>query len=124
MTNDELKQCHFHGYIASNPDYPVLNIAAAVQIFCYEIYKSVIADTHQPKIEAYPKTGYPTAEDLSLLYQSLEQCLYDIDFIIQQHPGNIINHLKKLLTKARPDNKDINILRGIISKIQKLIAKK
>ena len=40
MTNTELMQCHYHVAIPANPDYPVLNVAAAVQIACYEIFQA------------------------------------------------------------------------------------
>ncbi|MDB2384320.1 RNA methyltransferase, partial [Endozoicomonas sp.] len=37
MTNEELLKCHYHVAIPANPEYPVLNVAAAAQIMCYEI---------------------------------------------------------------------------------------
>lgn len=36
LTNDELMQCHAHVFIPTNPEYGVLNVAAAVQVLAYE----------------------------------------------------------------------------------------
>ena len=37
LTNDELSYCHFLTRIPANPDYSSLNIAAAAQVFAYEL---------------------------------------------------------------------------------------
>ena len=37
LTNEELQQCHYHVYIPSDSDYGVLNVAAAIQVICYEV---------------------------------------------------------------------------------------
>ena len=37
LTNEELQHCHFQIIIPANPDYSSLNLAAAVQIVCYEL---------------------------------------------------------------------------------------
>ena len=36
LTNEELDRCHFMVRIPANPDYSSLNLAAAVQVLCYE----------------------------------------------------------------------------------------
>lgn len=36
LTNDELMLCHAHVFIPTNPEYGVLNVAAAVQVLAYE----------------------------------------------------------------------------------------
>ena len=40
LTNDELARCHCHVNIPANPDYSSLNLAAAVQVLCYELRMS------------------------------------------------------------------------------------
>ena len=37
LTNDEMARCQFMVCIPANPDYSSLNLAAAVQIVCYEL---------------------------------------------------------------------------------------
>ena len=39
LSNEELMLCHCHLQIPANPDYPSLNLAMAVQVVCYELFK-------------------------------------------------------------------------------------
>ncbi|MET4694028.1 tRNA (cytosine(32)/uridine(32)-2'-O)-methyltransferase TrmJ [Endozoicomonas lisbonensis] len=121
LTNEELEKCHFHACIDANPDYPVLNVASAIQILCYELRKaSVHFDRTTIQLQAQPQAEeYPLQEELERFYQHLEQTLTDIDFIIQQHPGKVMKRLRRLFNRARPESKELNMLRGILSSAQK-----
>lgn len=123
LTNNELEKCHFHTSIAANPEYPVLNVASAIQILCYEIFKaSQQQDTtwHGAK----PEQEYPLNGELERFYEHLEATLTDIDFIIQQHPGLVMTRLRRLFNRARPEAKELNMLRGILVAAQKAAEKK
>lgn len=50
LTNDELSHCHFLTRIATNPDYSSLNIAAAAQVFAYELRRTAL----QWQVDAAP----------------------------------------------------------------------
>ena len=43
LTNEELQKCHTHLVIPANPAYSSLNLAMAVQVVCYEIYRQLEA---------------------------------------------------------------------------------
>ena len=116
MQSEDLLQCNFHGYIPANPDYSSLNLAAAVQTFCYEVFQATEAVRTQPREYIYP---YPQAKDMDYFYHHLEKVLTDVNFIVAQHPGQMIQRLKRLFNRARPDEKELNILRGILSAIEK-----
>ncbi len=116
LQGDDLKQCHFHGYIPANPDYSSLNLGAAVQTFCYEIFQASEAKHTQPKNIDYQ---YPEVKDMEYFYQHLERVLVDVKFLIPQHPGQMMQRLRRLFNRARPDEKELNILRGILSAIEK-----
>ncbi|UYM16518.1 tRNA (cytosine(32)/uridine(32)-2'-O)-methyltransferase TrmJ [Endozoicomonas euniceicola] len=117
LTNEELEKCHFHVCIDANPDYPVLNVASAIQILCYELRKASVRFNQK---DIQPKTeDYPLQEDLERFYQHLEQTLTDIGFIIKQHPGRVMKRLRRLFNRARPESKELNILRGILSSAQR-----
>ncbi len=117
MTNEELQQCHFHVSIDANPDYPVLNVASAVQILCHEIYQAQLAST-QTITEDAEQTVYPDVQQMTQFYQQLELALTEINFIIAQHPGKIMTKLHRLFNRARPEQEELNILRGILSRIR------
>jgi tRNA (cytidine32/uridine32-2'-O)-methyltransferase len=111
----DLQQCNFQGYIPANPKYSSLNLGAAVQTFCYEIFQATQAHSTQPKNTRYQ---YPEKQEMDYFYQHLNQVLMDIHFIIPQHPGQIMQRLKRFFNRARPDEKELNILRGVLSSIE------
>nr|WP_257263657.1 tRNA (cytosine(32)/uridine(32)-2'-O)-methyltransferase TrmJ [Endozoicomonas sp. ONNA2] len=125
LTNSELEKCHFHTSIDANPEYPVLNVAHAIQILCYEIFK---ASLNKLKKENHwhdekPDHEYPLNKELENFYEHLETTLTDIDFIIQQHPGLVMTRLRRLFNRARPEAKELNMLRGILRAAQKASGK-
>ena len=122
LTNDELQLCNFHVMISANPDYPVLNMAQAVQILCYEIWQAYQRVGKQDKIEA--NVSYPKHEAMETFYQTLEQTLYDVNFIIKQHPGDVMIKLRRLFNRARLESQELNILRGVLSRVQQNAMKK
>ncbi len=113
---EDLQRCNFHAYIPANPNYSSLNLAAAVQTFCYEIFQASEAMSTQPNNPVYP---YPSSQDMDYFYQHLKKILTDINFLVPQHPGQTMQRLRRLFNRARPDEKELNILRGILSAIEK-----
>ncbi|MEC5321338.1 tRNA (cytosine(32)/uridine(32)-2'-O)-methyltransferase TrmJ [Brenneria populi subsp. brevivirga] len=118
LTNDELQKCHYHVAIPANPEYSSLNLAMAVQILAYEVRVAYL-DRQQTDKEEYGATPYPLVDDLERFYQHLEQTLRQTGFIRQAHQGQVMNKLRRLFTRARPESQELNILRGILSSIQK-----
>ena len=116
LQSEDLNKCNFHGYIPANPDFSSLNLAAAVQTFCYEIFQAAEATRTQPKSDAY---DYPENKDMEYFYEHLEKVLTDVHFTIPKHPGQMLERLRRLFNRARPDQKELNILRGILSAIEK-----
>lgn len=124
LTNQELEKCHFHVSIDANPEYPVLNVASAIQILCYEIRKSELKRAANTDNQTSEAPEYPLNRELELFYEHLEKTLTDINFIIQQHPGLVMTRLRRLFNRARPESKELNMLRGILGSIQKSIKGK
>lgn len=116
LQGDDLKCCNFHAYIPANPEYCSLNLAAAVQTFCYEIFQAVEADRTRPKDCVYQ---YPQNKDMEYFYAHLEAVLKQVDFIVPSHPGQMMERLRRLFNRARPDEKELNILCGILSAIER-----
>lgn len=118
LTNEELQQCTHHVHIPSNPDYSSLNLAMAVQTLAYEVRMQFLeADAH-PERE---QSEYPLAEDLERFYVHLEETLGETGFIIKNHPGQVMAKLRRLFNRARPESAELNILRGILTSIDKKI---
>ncbi|MFM1713014.1 tRNA (cytosine(32)/uridine(32)-2'-O)-methyltransferase TrmJ [Aeromonas salmonicida] len=116
LTNDELQKCHYHVAIPANPEYSSLNLAMAVQTICYEVRMCWLQD-QAPEVES--EADYPSAHQLEGFYQHLEQTLLKTGFIADDHPGQVMSKLRRLFNRARPEVIELNILRGILTSIQK-----
>lgn len=117
LTNDELQKCHYHVAIAANPEYSSLNLAMAVQTLCYEVRMHWL---QQEQVgESDMAVDYPSAEQLEGFYQHLEQTLLKTGFIADDHPGQVMSKLRRLFNRARPEVVELNILRGILTSVQK-----
>ncbi|MFI8416619.1 tRNA (cytosine(32)/uridine(32)-2'-O)-methyltransferase TrmJ [Serratia sp. NPDC078593] len=118
LTNDELQKCHYHVAIPANPDYSSLNLAMAVQILAYEVRVAYL-DSQQADAPPAVEEAYPLVDDLERFYQHLEKTLHKTGFIRPAHPGQVMSRLRRLFTRARPEAQELNILRGMLTSIDK-----
>lgn len=122
LTNEELNTCNRIISIPCNPDFSSLNLAAAVQVICYELRKSIqISDKAASRKEGYQPV---TTEDMSLFYEHLEQTLIEIGFLDPARPRRLMRRMRRLFNRAQPDRNEYNILRGILTAIQQKSGRK
>lgn len=119
LTNDELKRCQHLVYIPANPAYSSLNLAQAVQVIAYELTRRSRGGLPERETAHEPVS----AEVLESFFGHLEETLRDVGFIKKQ-PGKLMLRLRRLFHRARPDTTEINILRGILTDVQKLVRRK
>lgn len=127
LSNEELQLCNYHVCIPANPEYSSLNLAMAVQTLCYEVRMSYLASQEAEKpteSKVEDESIYPSSKQMELFYEHLETTLNDTGFIIKQHPGIVMTKLRRLFNRARPEEVELNILRGILSSIGKTIKNK
>ena len=116
LTNEELERCHYLMHIPSNPEYSSLNVAAAIQVLSYEIFSRT-----QGQQQTYDKQQEPLADagQMEGFYDHLFQVLTGIGFLHQEHPRKMMRRLRRLFNRSQPDRVEMNILRGILSTIEK-----
>jgi len=116
LTNDEMQCCHQLVNIPSNPDYSSLNLAQAVQIIGYELRMAALGSAG---LQLDPPDWQPVdAVQMERLYQHLEKTLLDIQFLNPAQPKKLMMRLRRLFNRARPDQNELNILRGILAAAQ------
>ncbi len=115
LSNEEIDRCQFLVQIPSNPDYGSLNLAAAVQIISYEILMAHRA--HEKSDVAAGSVDYQpaAAEEMERFYEHLERVLIQLGFLNPDNPRMLMRRLRRFYNRARPDENEINILRGILS---------
>ncbi|HEY8538179.1 MAG TPA: RNA methyltransferase [Steroidobacteraceae bacterium] len=115
LTNAELARCHRLVTIPTHPDYSSLNLAMAVQVMAYEIWLAI-----RPGAPAQPPLEVPlaTATEMERLYRHIEEVLDYIDFRDRTGSGHLMARIRRLFNRARLDQNEINILRGILTAVQ------
>ncbi|OGI50615.1 MAG: tRNA (cytosine(32)/uridine(32)-2'-O)-methyltransferase TrmJ [Candidatus Muproteobacteria bacterium RIFCSPHIGHO2_12_FULL_60_33] len=117
LLNSELDRCHFVVTIPADPSYSSLNLASAVQILAYEIYRAALAEKLETVRE--PREGRPASDaDMQRFYQHLEEVLQQIGFLDPANPRFLMRRLMRLFNRAGLDDNEMNILRGILTATQ------
>lgn len=118
LTNDELGRCHYLVHIPSAPEFSSLNLAAAVQVVCYELRMAGLVGKHTggPRPEAEDPVP---ADDMERFYIHLQETLEQIGFLDPANPRMMMRRLRRLFNRARPNEVEMNILRGILTAAQK-----
>lgn len=62
LTNQELAMADYHIQIDANPDYPVLNVASAIQVISSFFYSRFLQDARKPTV-SNPATSLPSLAD-------------------------------------------------------------
>jgi len=124
LHNDDIQLAHYRVSIPANPDYSSLNLASAVQILCYELRKQFERNLPQQSQEAgrdevTQHKFLPSIAQRENFYEVLEEVLNDSGFVNQQHPGQLMLKIRRLVSRAEPDESEMNILRGALAAIQR-----
>jgi tRNA/rRNA methyltransferase len=111
LTTEELSLCRWHATIATANEYGSLNLSQAVLLFCYELCKA----------EESPgggRTELPaTSGEMEYMFNQMGQSLQKIGFLNEQNPGHIMLSLRRMLFRANLDNREVSILRGMMTQI-------
>ena len=116
LSNDDLDLCHTLLTIPTDPGFSSLNLAMAVQVLTYELRVASMLDEGPVfEVEAPPASG----EEMEHFYKHLEKVLLDIGFMDPENPRHLMRRMRRLYIRARPDKNEINILRGILTAIDR-----
>jgi tRNA (cytidine32/uridine32-2'-O)-methyltransferase len=116
LDNSALEQCHYHVTIPSSEEYSALNLAASVQVLCYEIRLAILAQASKAQA---PSRGDPkaTQAEVEQLYQHLFSTIENIGFFDPKNPGKVQSRLRRLFARAHLEKLEVNILRGILNAV-------
>ena len=114
LTNAELDCCQRLIHIPANPDYSSLNLAMAVQVMAYEARIACL----QPVVEQ--EEGVPPATQAAMegFFEHLERGLIHLRYLRPENPRLLMRRMRRLFHRAAPDADEVNLLRGILTKIE------
>ena len=121
LTNEELHRCHYHVHIPSNPDYSSLNLAAAVQVLCYEVRMAALARLGQDPTDNPWDIEPARHEEVEMFFDHFEGMMVDIGFHDRDNPRQTMTRIRRLFNRIRLDQMELSILRGVLTGIQQAI---
>jgi tRNA (cytidine32/uridine32-2'-O)-methyltransferase len=125
LSNEELQLCHYHVNIPSNVDFSSLNVAASVQLIAYEIkMASGVYEKEQRESETIENCDeVANVASMEMFYKHLEEVLIELGFLRIDKSVYLMRRLRRLYNRARLEKLELNILRGILTAIQKKYLK-
>lgn len=119
LTNAELAQCQRHVTIPTNPAFSSLNLGAAVQVLAYELKLATLA---APCDQPPPDSEYASAEQVEGFFEHLQTTMVEIGFLDMRQPKLLMQRMRRLFHRARLEKTELNILRGLLSTVQRKLV--
>jgi len=115
LTNEDLDAAHVLVRIPANGAYASLNLAMAVQLVSYELFRASGAKVVAPTADA----PLATPADMERLYVHLAQVMEEVDFRDRTQSGtHLMARIRRFLQRAELDQNEVNILRGLLTATQ------
>ena len=119
LSNDELARCSVAATIPANPGYGSLNLAAAVQVAAYELRVAALSDD----VWSAPSFERATQDDIEGLHAHAQRTLTALHFFNPAMPRRLMPRLRRLFGRAVLEREEVNILRGILARVDELVAR-
>jgi tRNA (cytidine32/uridine32-2'-O)-methyltransferase len=122
LENEDLQHCHACVLIPCNPEYASLNLASAVQVLSYEIRLQRIEQHLINKPDAKSvEIEIANHEQMERFFSHLAQFMDEVDFHKGKPPELVTQRLRRLFLRAEMDEREIKIIRGLLSDAQRLL---
>ena len=116
LQNEHLEAAHALIRIPANPAYLSLNIAMAVQLVAYELFRAF----EEPVVPDLRSAPLATPVEMERLYTHLAQVMEEVEFRDRTQSGtSLMARIRRFLQRAELDANEANILRGFLTSIQK-----
>ena len=109
LTTDQVQLCQLIATIPANPRYSSLNLAAAVQVFAYELRMHAAGGALPVKPRALA-----SQEAVEGFYAHLESALLESGFLNPRQPKKLMQRMRRLFARAQLEREEVNILRGVV----------
>jgi tRNA (cytidine32/uridine32-2'-O)-methyltransferase len=123
LTNEELQLCHLHVNIPASEDYTSLNLGMAVQVITYELRMAQLAGELSTDDMQEWDTKLAKVDDTERMLVHLEETLIELEFLKPAAPKQLMTRLRRLYSRARMDELEVQMMRGILSATQHWVKK-
>ncbi len=131
LTNEELAVADYHIQIDANPDYPVLNVASAVQVissssfiysyFCHINNNQTSSINHELIHNIRQEWDNPAIshDQQQQLTNKIIKLMQSLELANNDDLKGLPNRLARLTSRVQLDSKEYQIIMAIIGKLQK-----
>jgi tRNA/rRNA methyltransferase len=114
LEHTDLALCHELISIPSSAAFSSLNLSHAVMVVMYEFFVAATATSSQENTELAPD------RELERFYEHMKNTLLDIEFIDDRNTEHMMFSLRQLFGRMRLDTREIGILQGILSAVDRI----
>jgi len=118
LLNEEVTRCHHLIHIPADEGYPALNLAQAVAICLYEVYKAW-QQREQPVADRLPPAPFA---DQERMFDHLRTALAEIHFLYGTNADSLMHALRHLIGRAQPSAMEVDLLFGLARQIRWYVA--
>ncbi len=116
LSNDEMGHCHYLVQIDANPDYASLNLAAAVQLMCYDVRMAALAQQGRAEPEHEPLANQQHFDSFIDSWLSLME---SVGFGDEKQSASLKSRIRRVFMRAEPLRSEVDLLHGMLSQLLK-----
>jgi TrmH family RNA methyltransferase len=117
LSNEELRRCHAISTVPAAVNHPSLNLAQAVMIYAYELYKSSFED------EKKFRWRLASYDQMEGVYEHLRKSLAQVDFVPMDNWENFIMRFRRMFDRANPEIRDVKLMHKILQAFDEYIVR-
>ncbi len=110
LSNDEIYRCHVAAKLLTSDKFSSMNLAQAVLVASFQTFSFRREPTPQIR-----RSSPASHDQLEGFFAHLREVLDRTKFLPQQNPDKFFNQLRALYSKLPLEEREIRILRGILS---------
>lgn len=114
LTSAELDLCGERATVPTSPEFPVMNLAQSVSLFCYELSRAAAAETPAPEASE----DLASHDEIERVHERARRLLLQIGFLNPDSPDAIYGELRRFLRRSRPTERETTIFLGILRQMQ------
>ncbi len=120
LTSQQVYACQAVTALSTDSGASSLNLAQAVQVFCYELRRQLCES--QPQLENPRREGFTTVGDLEEFYAQVAQLIDRIGFARRPVP-HLMRNFRRIFNRADLSAREVSMLRGLLREVDERLER-
>lgn len=110
LTREETMLCHRRAVVPTNPDFPTMNLAQTVAIFCYQLSLVVTA---RGAVEPHPDAAL-----IERLHHHAQRLLIEAGFLNDSNSDRMYGEVRSMVGRLNLTERETTILLGMVRQLE------